>query len=369
MNPKSPGGQPANVVVAGTDFGRVYLDAISQADPTRLRLTGIIGRGSTRTLACARHYGVPHWTDADQVPETADLVCVVVGGRANAGPGGELAERLLRRGLNVLQEHPCQAQEIADLTRLAHRSSTTYAVQCHYADLPVIRRFHRAVRALAAREPPEQLTVITSRLMLTPAVELAATVAGSLTLADITSDPASRRLTATFGQLPTTLEVQNTYQPLRPDAGARIELSATAVFPTGALSLLSPQGPLFWIGRFHRPAGYDTVVNISELDHPELDLPAWLDLTGAPAPTRRTQLGHEWTTAVRSGIESVLALCSDRAAAIRWAQRWIALARITDRANESLGPPTVIVETEPDLISEHELLLNELVYPDREDRP
>ena len=76
------------VVVCGTGFGRVYLSAFREPGPDfPFRLTGVLGRGSARSKACAQRYGVPLLTDPDEVPRHADLACVVVPKASAAGRG------------------------------------------------------------------------------------------------------------------------------------------------------------------------------------------------------------------------------------------------------------------------------------------
>lgn len=362
---------PDGIVVVGTDFGRTYLDALHRADQSQLHLTGILGLASSRTLACAQHYQVPAWTDIAAVPDATALACVVVGGTLNHKPGTDLARQLLRRGISVLQEHPCTTAEIAELSRLAHQTSCVYAVQCHYHWLPAMRRMVQAAQVLGTTHPPEHLSITTSRVMLTAATQLAATVAGSFALTDLTVDRPSGPLTqvgGTLGQIPIRVAVQNTYHPLRPDTGARTELAAAVTYPSGVLTLLSPQGPLIWTPRLHRPAGYDDTVTISELDDPTLDLPAALDLTGASPPLRRRQLADQWPTAVLHGIITTLGLRQDRAGAAAHTQRILGVARVVDSIQTAIGPPDLTVEPEPDLIGTHRgltrsLLLNNQTGP------
>ncbi|MEV0289162.1 Gfo/Idh/MocA family oxidoreductase [Kribbella sp. NPDC050820] len=350
------------VVVAGSDFGRTYLEAVARAGG-RLRLAGLLGRGSERTVACARRYDVPCWTDAMCVPEDTDLVCVVVGEQWD---GRRLAERLLTRGIAVLHEHPVRADDIAGLLRLAARSGATYALQCHYGELPVMRRFLAATTALRALDGPEHLELTTSRLMLTAALDSAAKVAGALrplTVLRTSGEAGQRWIEARLGELPVTLQVQNTYQPLAPDNGPRVELAVTVQYPSGVLTVVSPQGPLLWTPRLHRPQGYRNAVTIGSVPDPELEVPAWLDLTGQSPPSRRRQIGDQWPTAVLAGIEGALARRTDRVASARVAQRWLGIARLVDQVVEQLGPPELTVEVAPKSLAATELLSAALATP------
>ena len=101
------------VVVCGTGFGRVYLQALRLAGMP-FELVGIMARGSARSRACAAHYDVPLCREVDELPDGTELVCVVVSSRINGGRGAELAQSLMARGVHVMQEHPLDEFELAD---------------------------------------------------------------------------------------------------------------------------------------------------------------------------------------------------------------------------------------------------------------
>ena len=63
--------QTRRVVVAGTAFGRIYLDAI-RSDPESFELAGILASGSAYSAECARRYGVPLYTSPEDVPAYRD---------------------------------------------------------------------------------------------------------------------------------------------------------------------------------------------------------------------------------------------------------------------------------------------------------
>ena len=77
-------GAAVRVVVAGTSFGRVYLDAVGSD------LVGILARGSDYSKQCAASRGVPLYTSVDEVPDV-DVACVVLKSGALGGPGTEIA--------------------------------------------------------------------------------------------------------------------------------------------------------------------------------------------------------------------------------------------------------------------------------------
>lgn len=61
------------VVIAGTAFGRIYLQALARAQAD-YELVGILSRGNAYSRACAAHYGVPLYEAVEQVPDDVDKI-------------------------------------------------------------------------------------------------------------------------------------------------------------------------------------------------------------------------------------------------------------------------------------------------------
>ena len=73
------------VVVAGTGFGRIYIEALTSERLAPLRqqqhpfeLAGIMGRGSETSRSIAKQYGVPLYTEAEQILQRASQVLVAL---------------------------------------------------------------------------------------------------------------------------------------------------------------------------------------------------------------------------------------------------------------------------------------------------
>ncbi|WIX26540.1 Gfo/Idh/MocA family oxidoreductase [Xanthomonas arboricola pv. corylina] len=94
------------VLIAGAKFGEMYLNAFLQDQPG-LELAGLLATGSARAQQLAHAFGTPLYTAIEQLPDDIDIACVVVRSTVVGGTGTALAEALLRRGMHVIQEHPC----------------------------------------------------------------------------------------------------------------------------------------------------------------------------------------------------------------------------------------------------------------------
>lgn len=139
-------------VVCGTRFGQVYLEAFRRPD-NPARLVGILANGSERSRECARHYEVPLYTEPRQLPEV-DLACVVVRGGLLGGRGTDLAQKLMARGVSVLQEHPVHHDELAACLRQAWQHGVLYRLNSFYPHVAPVRRFLAAGAELLAAHPP-----------------------------------------------------------------------------------------------------------------------------------------------------------------------------------------------------------------------
>ena len=66
-----------NVLLCGTQYGRVYLPAIYEQPG--IELAGILARGSVRSVRLAEQAGVPLFHEVNELDEPIDMACVAVG--------------------------------------------------------------------------------------------------------------------------------------------------------------------------------------------------------------------------------------------------------------------------------------------------
>ena len=89
-----------SVLVCGSGFGKIYLNAINKMDD--FYISGILGSGSKRTKVLADKLGVPYFKDVNDDRIIADLACVIIPNSGAGGSGFEVAKSLLKRGISVL---------------------------------------------------------------------------------------------------------------------------------------------------------------------------------------------------------------------------------------------------------------------------
>jgi thiazolinyl imide reductase len=347
------------VVVCGTGFGRIYLAALRRAG-LPCELVGILAQGSARSQACAKHYQVPLYTDPDQLPDAVDIACVVVSAGINGGRGADLAQRLMARGIHVLQEHPLHHDELAACLRAAQRNDVVYHVNTHYIYVDSVRRFIGAARALIRRQPAIFLDAVSSFQVLYTLFDILGQVLGTLRPWSFAGSPTSavfRSLDGMLAGIPVCLRIQNQLDPGARDNFSHILHRITVGTQGGNLLLVNTHGPIVWSPRAHMPRDYAEAVTIESSSAEHLDMPS-ADSLGGPwtAPSYRQIVNQEWPTAAANAILEF------RSAVLRGedprqrGQYHLMLARLTGEATARLGPPELARFPEPQVLTTADLL-------------
>jgi thiazolinyl imide reductase len=348
------------VVVCGTGFGRTYLAGL-RLPGLPVDLVGVLARGSERSRACARHYEVPLYTDPDQLPASVDIACVVVNAGLNGGRGAELAQRLLARGVHVLQEHPLHHTELADCLRQARRHGVLYRLNTHYVHVEPVARFLRAARALLADQPPVFVDALVAFQVLYPLLDIVGRALGGLRPWSLTAQPATgaevlRAVDGTVAGVPVTLRVQNQLPAIDKDNGAHVLHRVTLASEGGNLLLANTHGPVVWSPRLHMPRDYAEAVTVDRSVAAELDLPsaAVLDASGrSAAPSFRAAIGQQWPDAVaRAVLDLRRAILAGQDASAE-GQYQLAVSRLFADITGRLGRPRLVTSGSPPILAAH----------------
>ncbi len=347
------------VVVAGTAFGRIYLDAVA-SDPG-LTLTGVLGRGSGTTTALAERYGVPVLHSPDDVGDDVDIACVVIGSAVNGGPGAEIAEALLRRGIHVLQEHPLHPDEIRGCLRAARDGGAVHHVNTLYPDLAPVRTFLDAARRLRDQQPALFVDAACSVQLLYPLLDVIGRALGAARpwafSPPVTPPPAVvgsmrtaqpfQMLHAAVAGIPVSLRVQNQVSPADRDNHALLTHRLAIGFEAGVLTLADAYGPVLWNPRMHAPRDGDGRLVLDGPPDDRLDV-ASTELLGAEeCSTYREIFTGMWPQAVREALrrlrEEIAAPASQRTTA-QWG---MAVSRMWADLTAELGTPEIIRPRDP----------------------
>ncbi|MDH6108773.1 pyochelin biosynthetic protein PchG [Kitasatospora sp. MAP12-15] len=357
MTGSAPGA--LRTVVCGTVFGRFYLEALRTAPPASpFELTGVLAGGGARSRACAAEYGVPYYTRVDQLPEDTDVACVVVRSAVAGGPGGELAQALLARGVHVLQEQPAHPDEVAACLRLARTYGVRYRLNSFYPHVEPVRRFLAAARSLRALRTVQFVDAACSSQVLFPLLDILGRALGGLgpwaftdpaPVAEVraaTGVPVPFRLVhGVIAGVPLTLRVQNQLDPGDPDNHAHLLHRVSLGTDAGTLTLADTHGPVLWSPRLHVGRDADGQLALDGPGTGHLDQPT-TTLLGAeqPQPFRRT-FGELWPAAVRLALDELRAAIAEDGQASPGGQYTLTVSRMWLDLTTRLGRPELISGT------------------------
>ncbi|EPD89437.1 thiazolinyl imide reductase [Streptomyces sp. HPH0547] len=354
--------RPLRVVVAGTAFGRIYLDAVRR-DPDAFTLTGILAKGGDYSRRSAERAGVPLHTDAAHLPDDTDILCVVVRSGATGGPGSDIARTALRRGIHVLQEHPVHAGELAGNLRAARDGDAAYAVGTLYPDLAPVRAFLAAAEVLRARGPVRFVDAACNSQVAYPLLDVLGRAAGALRPWAFRAQPGpDARLTAltghqqpfrtahaVIGGTPVTLRVQNEVHPDDPDNHSHLLHRLALGTDAGVLTLADTHGPVLWNPRLHAPRDTTGRLVLAGPGTERLAAPSTVELHPA-AGSYHHVFAQLWPQAVLAALHRLRDAVTDRAlrpAAGQWA---LSVSRCWADLTAQLGMPELIRPGEPPVV-------------------
>lgn len=251
-------GKKLRVLVCGTTFGQLYIEAIQRLQED-FRLAGILAEGSPRSKACALKNKVPLYRSVEELPGDLDAACVVIRSGVLGGVGTELAERLLARGLHVLQEHPVHYRDLEGCLRLARENRVCYQIGNLYAHLPEVKKFAACAGYLNKAGRLVYANAAFASQVSYPAMQILQEALPSIRewkLAGCMDCGAFQVMTGTFGKVPVALEIHNEVNPRDPNNHMHMMHEVELVYEGGRLVLGNTFGPLVWHPKMHADLEY-----------------------------------------------------------------------------------------------------------------
>jgi thiazolinyl imide reductase len=246
---------PMRVLVCGTNYGRIYLEAIRLGGASYC-LAGILARGSARSQQMAREYGVPLYRCVDDLPPSIDLACAAMG-----ASGSDVVLDLLARGIHVLCEHPQKPRHLRSALDVAASSGLCFHINGHFAELEAAAAFINHCRGESRTGLPSFFHVTANDRSLYAALDILRRVLVSF--APFQFHVTSRLPPFTIVQgvlrgVPATFHIQRSDdgRPF-PDASPSylVDHRIAAGFPSGVLTMLSMNGPVVWNTNLNCAAG------------------------------------------------------------------------------------------------------------------
>lgn len=211
-------------LVCGTNYGYHYLEAIERAEG-RYELAGILAKGSLRSALLAAKYRVPLYLSVNDVPDGIDVAFAAMG-----TSGDDAVLKLLRRGVDVLCEHPVHPKFLQQALRAAAGSGAKFDVNAHYDLLPAPRAFIK--RCNRQREQPVFVEALLSPRLIYALLDIVRHALGSLDAAP--------------------MSVQ--FERFLPDGSPDniVDCRIAVGYPSGMLTLMAMPGPVIWTGNYRR---------------------------------------------------------------------------------------------------------------------
>jgi len=237
------------VLVAGSTFGAVHAYAVKNTDG--MELLGLLGSGSSRTLALAAGHGVAAHSRPFPAPGSGAVASVVLRSTALGGNAVPLALELLSQGWNVLVEQPIRADEIKQLAGQAMRAGVAFRVGNLYLNLPPVARCLRVMERLRLTHRVKQVRVLTSTQTLLVGAAVLRRLCGQAA-PRVEARQSCNGITTCLGSaggVSFCLQVHNEHDPADRDNGGLGLVSAEVITDAGGLVLGDAAGPLTWVPR------------------------------------------------------------------------------------------------------------------------
>jgi len=344
---------PLRVVVCGSTFGQLYLQAF-QAGGLPMELVGILAQGSARSQACARRFGVPLFTDPGQLPKETQAACVVVRSGAMGGSGTELAQTLMNRGLHVMQEHPVHYDELVSCLAQAHRCGVVYRVNTFYSSIEPVRDFLKVAAQLLACRQPVYVDAACAIQVAYPLFDILGQMLGQLRPWGLRALPAAldgasvfRSLEGSLAGLPFTLRIQNQVDPGDPDSNMHLLHRITLGTDGGTLTLVDSHGPVVFQPSMYLPVPQREAFDLSGVLPDHLDFASSYMLGSNPVPTFRELFGRIWPAGVQTALCDWHGAISRAEDPRKLGQYHLALCRIWQDATAALGYPDLMRQALP----------------------
>lgn len=266
-NEKKCRNQTTRVLVCGTGFGKVYLNAISQIP--EYSIAGILGKGSKRSRKIAEDFEVPFFTEPEDTKIDADCACVIVPNSAGGGNGCDIAKKLLKRNIAVLLEHPAHEKEIGECLKVS--GSNAFMLNPFYRYISPVRQFMDAAEIIKKHSRLMNASLECAIHVLYDGLDMlccSLKTASPWKLGGVADIPESKQvgqlpgggnktIGALIGGIPVTIKVNTQVDKCDPDHPLHLYHRLELTFSTGRLCLVNTNGPIVWLPFLRMPRGSD----------------------------------------------------------------------------------------------------------------
>lgn len=212
--------QRIKTIVCGSTFGQYYIDALKKYDEF-FEVIGLLARGSRRSVTLAEKNGIPLFTDIDKIPENIVLACVVIRSEGVGGEGCEVAQRLMEKGIHIIQEQPIYPKNLMECYRTAKKYGVIYNIGNLYMKLPEVQHFIKVSRKLGDLNTLRYMSLYFCTQVAYPALSILIEAISGFrewkNLSVIKGNGPFDIITGQAGAIPITIEFNNKINPQVPD--------------------------------------------------------------------------------------------------------------------------------------------------------
>lgn len=334
------------ILVCGTGFGKVYLNAISKIPG--YKIAGILARGSERSLKLAEQFGVPLYSDPCDEKICADCACVVVPNAAGGGNGTEIAIKLLKRGIPTLLEHPAHEKEIVQCIR--ESGEVPFMLNPFYRYVDPIQDFLKAAEFLRKEATLLNASLNCAIHVLYDGLDILGCALGAIApwkLGNVVDIPdvdaemtkielgkGNKTVGALVGGIPVSITVNTEIDGNDPDHPLHLYHGIELTFSTGRLCLVNTHGPVIWLPFLRIPRNQEKSFDLL-FKNEELQIPSALIIGSEAAPNMEETFNVIWARGIKKALETLIS--QSKSDKIQSAQFQIFISRLWSEVSRKVG--------------------------------
>lgn len=248
------------IIICGTRFGQFYLEALLKRDDL-FEVIGILGKGGESSAKCAEKYGISVYTSTEDLPDKIDLACVILKAGVMGGDGIKIAQKLLRRGINVLHEQPVHYKELVETYKVAKEMKCFFGVSNFYKYIDATQNYIGMVREIQKKEEIQYINIECAHQILYSVLGVLFDMSDRVRpfeMGQIISGNGSFDILQCYLHgIPCTIKIHNEVNPDDPDNFFYLFYRFQIGFEGGDIILEDPSGPVLWHSRVFIPHEFE----------------------------------------------------------------------------------------------------------------
>lgn len=335
------------VIVCGVGFGQFYLKALENL-VNYYELVGIFSKGSAWSKEVAERYNVPLFTDLKRIThDIADAVCVVIKSTVVGGKGSDIVHSLLKKGINVIQEHPVHPDDYIECLKLSKMYNCKYSLNTFYPELKNVSKFIQLSNRLRQYSAIKYINADCSVHVLFPLIDILGRALGGLrpwSFHKIDRMAENVMFCTVLGYLngiPICLNVQNQIEPKDPENYMNLFHRITVTTNSGSLIMTGTNGVVVWESCINKTLGSDGVFHLDKDDEFSA-LPVY-EIAGTDSNISYKQLLTEiWPESIRKSLIAFRKEIVDDKTDNGKVQYLIEAINVWNQLGKEIGSPQII---------------------------